>query len=957
MSWREFDTKNHKFKVLKDQLFKRSTMKKFLFLSLMLLGIAAMAQQNPPQPVDPNVRKGTLENGLTYYIRQNKLPENRADFYIAQKVGSMQEEDNQSGLAHFLEHMAFNGTKNFPGKNMLNYLQDNGIKFGTNINAYTSFDETVYFLTDVPTTNKNLVDSVLLVLHDWSCGILLEDEEIEKERGVIREEWRTGGGAQYRLWKKMLPVMYKDSKYANRLPIGSIDVINNFKPEEIRAYYKKWYRPDLQGIVVVGDFDIDKMEARVKELFSQIPAQENPATREYYPVPDNDAPIVSIATDPEATRTQLMVFYKHDPIPDEIKLSQAGLVLNYIKAAATSMINERFQEMIQKPDAPFTSAYAYDDDYFVAKTKDAWTVAGSSADNKIKDAVAAMIRETERVKRFGFTESEYERARTNILKQYENSFNNRDKERNSHYSQRYVNSFINNEPIPGIEYEYNMMNMIAPNIPVEAINQTVAQLIGDKNIVISVSGPEKEGLLYPTEEELIEVINRVKGEEIEAYVEEVSNEPLIAEPPTPGRITRITRDEKLGATVWTLQNGMKVILKSTDFKDDQIVMTGTSAGGYSHFAVQDPINSRMMNNVITLGGVGNFSATHLRKALAGKTASARPSVTLTTQDFNGSSSIKDFETMLQLVYLYFTAPRSDDDAFQSFLQRIETQLKNQEADPMVAFSDAVTKSIYGENPLTKRVKVEDLAKIDYKRIMEMYKELFRNPGSFVFTFVGNIDEAKVKPVIEQYLASLPGKAEKGEFVPVPMDFVKGKTDNKFQREMQNPKASVFIGASGKLERNQKNILLMSIFDQILDIVYTEKIREDEGGTYSVYTQGGISRYPKGQSTLQIIYDTDPARMENLNAIIHRELKSIAENGPRTEDFNKVKEYMVKQHNENLKENRYWMNVLNANYFYGEDNHSNYLNLLNAITADDVKNFVKEFLSQGNEAVVVMLPKE
>lgn len=932
-------------------------MKRFLLLSLVLLGITAMAQQNPPQPVDPNVRKGTLENGLTYYIRQNKLPENRADFYIAQKVGSMQEEDNQSGLAHFLEHMAFNGTKNYPGKSMLNYLQDNGIKFGTNINAYTSFDETVYYLTDVPTTNEKLVDSVLLVLHDWSNGILLEDEELEKERGVIREEWRTRGGAQFRLWEKMLPVMYKDSKYARRLPIGSIDVINNFKPDEIRTYYKKWYGPDLQGIIVVGDFDADNMEAKVKELFGKIPARENSAAREYFPVPDNDTPVVSIATDPEATRTQLMVFYKHDPTPDEIKLSQAGLVINYIKSAASMMISDRFREIIQKPNAPFTSAYAYDGEYFVAKTKDAWTVVGGSADDKIKDAIAAMIRETERVKRFGFTASEYERARTNILKQYENEHNNRDKERNDQYSQEYVSSFINSEPIPGIEYEYNMMNMIAPNIPLEAINQTVAQLIGDKNMVISVSGPEKEGLVYPSADELIAVIDGVKAENIEAYREEVSNEPLIAAPPTPGKITRTEKDDVLDATVWTLQNGMKVILKPTDFKDDQIVMTGTSAGGYSHYAGEDPINAKMMSSIITLGGVGHFSATNLTKALAGKTASARPSVSLTTQDFNGSSSIKDFETMLQLVYLYFTAPRSDDDAFQSFLQRMETQLRNQEAEPMVAFGDAATKALYGDNPLTKRTRVEDLAGIDYKRIMEMYQQQFRNPGSFTFTFVGNIDEAKVKPLIERYLASLPGQAVKGDFVPVPMDFVKGKSENIFRREMQNPKASVFIASTGNIERNQENMLLMSMFDQILDIVYTEKVREEEGGTYGVYTQGGISRYPKGQSSLQIIYDTDPAKMESLNAIIHRELKSVADNGPRAADFSKVKEYMLKQYNENLKENSYWLNVLDTKYFYGEDTHSHYLNTLNAITADDVKDFAEKFLSQGNEAVVVMMPKE
>ncbi len=932
-------------------------MKKILLLALVLFSLTAVAQQNPPQPIDPNVRKGTLGNGLTYYVRQNKLPENRADFYIAQKVGSMMEEDSQAGLAHFLEHMAFNGTKNYPGKTMLDYLQDNGIKFGTNINAYTGFDETVYYISNVPTTNKHLVDSVLLVLHDWSSGILLEEDELEKERGVIREEWRTRGGAQSRLWEKMLPVMYKDSKYANRLPIGSIDVINNFKPEEIRAYYKKWYRPDLQGIIVVGDFDADEMEAKVKELFGKIPAPVNAAVREYYPVPDNDEPIVSIATDPEATRTQLLVFYKHDVLPDEIKLSQAGLIINYITSAASAMINERFQEIVQKPNAPFTMAYAYDGNYFVSKTKDAWTVVGGSADDKIEDAIAAMVRETERMKRFGFTASEYERARTNILKSYEDSYNNRDKERNSSYSQEYVQSFTNNEPIPGIEYEYNMINMIAPNIPVEAINQTIAQLIDDKNMVISVSGPEKEGLVYPTTDELVAVINSVKGENIEAYVEEVSNEPLIATPPTPGKITNVEKDEALGATVWTLQNGMKVVLKSTDFKDDQIIMTGSSVGGYSQYAVQDPINAGMMGNIMTLGGVGNFSATGLTKALAGKTASARPSISLTTQNFSGSSPIKDFETMLQLVYLYFTAPRSDDDAFQSFIQRLETQLKNQEAEPMVAFSDEVTKALYGDNPLTKRTKVEDLAKIDYKRIMEMYKQQFRNPGSFVFTFVGNIDEDKVKPVVEQYLASLPGQAVEGEFVQVPMNFTKGKSENIFQREMQNPKASVFIAATGNMERTQKNTMLMSIFDQILDIVYTEKIREDEGGTYGVSTRGGISRYPKGQTALQIMYDTDPAKMRDLNVIVHRELKEIAEKGPRVEDFNKVKEYMLKQYNENLKENSYWRNILDTKYFYGEDNHSNYLTILNTITTDDVKNFVKEFLSQDNEAIVVMMPKE
>jgi zinc protease len=931
-------------------------MRKIFTLLLLITSFVTIAQQNPTLPVDPNVRTGKLENGLTYYIRNNGLPENRADFYIAQKVGSMQEEDNQAGLAHFLEHMAFNGTKNFPGKSMLNYLQDNGIKFGTNINAYTSFDETVYYINNIPTTNQQLMDSALLVLHDWSNAIALEEEELENERGVIREEWRTRGGAQQRLWDQLLPKMYPGSKYAKRMPIGNIDVINNFKPEEIRAYYHKWYRPDMQGIIVVGNVNVDEMEQKIKALFSPITLDAERATREYFPVPDNKEPIVAVATDTEARNTSIMMFYKHDPMPEELKNTQAGYLTQYILSAASSMMNQRFAEMIQKPDAPFTSAYAYDGDYFVAKTKDAWTVVAGSAEEKIKEALAAMVRETERVKRYGFTPSEYEIARTNILKSYENAYNNRDKQRNSAYSQEYVRAFTDGEAIPGIEFEYRFMQSMTPNIPVEAINQTIKQLIGDENIVISVTGPQKEGLVYPAEEELLAVLDAVKAETIEPYAEQVIEEPLVTSPPTPGKITKEEKDAALDATVWTLQNGMKVILKNTDFKDDEIRMTGSSVGGYSQYAIQDPVNSKLMNAVMKLGGVGNFSATDLPKVLAGKTASASPGISLITQNFNGSSSIRDFETMLQLVYLYFTAPRKDNDAFQSYLQRMETQLRNQEAEPMVAFSDSITAALYGDNPLAVRIRVADLKQLDYDRIMEMYKQQFSNPGSFVFTFVGNIDEEKVRPVVEQYLASLPGQAVKGEFIRVPMNFKEGETNNIFKREMQNPKASVFNTFTGKVERNMKNQILMSMFDQILDIVYTEKVREEEGGTYGVSSAGAISRYPEGQTILQIMFDTDPEKMAHLNEIIYNVLKEIAANGPRETDFTKVKEYMNKSYNESLKENGYWLNVLDTRYFYGEDTYTKYIETVNAVTPEEIKEFAANLINQGNKKTIVMMPK-
>lgn len=933
-------------------------MRKFITLLLLATGLVAYAQQNAPLPVDPKVKTGKLDNGLTYYIRQNSMPENRADFYIAQKVGSMQEEDNQAGFSHFLEHMAFNGTKNFPKKTMLNYLQDNGIKFGTNINAYTSFDETVYYISDIPTTNQNLMDSALLVLHDWSCAIALEEEELENERGVIREEWRTRGGAQQRLWDQLLPKMYPGSKYANRMPIGSIDVINNFKPEEIRAYYHKWYRPDLQGIIIVGDFDADAMEQKVVELFSTIPLDKERAERVYYPVPDNEEPIVALATDKEARGTQLLLFYKHDPMPNELKNTQLGYLTNYLLNAASSMMNLRFEEIIQKPDAPFTSAYAYDDDYFVAKTKDAWTVVASSAEDKVEQALAAMIRETERVKRHGFTAAEYEVARTNIIKSYEDAYNNRDKQRNSAYTQEYVRAFTDGEPFPGIEFEYQFIQAIAPNIPVEVINQTVAQLIGENNIVIAITGPEKEELIYPSEEALLGVLAATRAETIEPYAGEAIDEPLVADPPTPGQVVRKERDEAMDASVWTLENGMQVILKKTDFKDDQILMSATSSGGYSPFVQENPINSRLMGSMITLGGVGNFSSTDLPKVLAGKTASARPSVSLITQGFSGSSSIKDFETMLQLVYLYFTAPRKDQDAFLSFIQRTETQLRNQDAEPMVAFSDSVNYAIYGDNPLANRVKTEDLKMIDYDRAMEMYQELFSNPGSFVFTFVGNINEEEVQPVIEQYLASLPGSVEKREFVKVPLDLREGSEKHLFARAMQNPKSSVFNVVCGNMERTLKNQILISILDQVLDIVYTEKVREEEGGTYGVSTGGSIARYPEGQTLLQILFDTDPdtERMEQLNEIILNELKGIAANGPRESDFTKVKEYLNKSYNENLKENSYWLGILSTKYFYGEDNHSSYIETVNAITPQEIQAFTAKLLDQGNVKTVIMVPE-
>ncbi len=930
-----------------------------IFILLAFIAIAGIANaQGQKLPIDPDVRYGKLENGLTYYIRHNAYPEKRADFYIAQKVGSMQEEDNQAGLAHFLEHMAFNGTKNYPGKKtMLNYLESIGVKFGANVNAYTSFDETVYNLSNVPVIRETIVDSCLLVLHDWSGFIALKDEQIDEERKVIKEEWRTRSGAQSRIWDKQLPIIYQGSKYADRMPIGKMEIVENFSYQVLRDYYHKWYRPDLQGIVIVGDIDVDAVEAKIKTLFADISKPVDPAERIYFPVPDNENPIVSIITDPEAVRTQVTLYIKHDVVPAEIKETQNGLVIAFVKNLASSMLSDRLSEISQKADAPFAASYAYDGGFFVSKTKDAWTTIALSKEGKIDETLASLVRENERIRKFGFTESEVERAKATILKNYENSYNNRNKQLNETYVNEYVRSFSDGEGIPGIEYEYNFAKQFAPMITAQMVNQVVQQLINNKNIVITVTGPEKEGLKYPTEAELLDTFNKVEAEEITAYAETLSNEPLISTVPKAGKVIKETKDTKFGTTVWTLSNGMKVILKKTDFKDDQILMSATAYGGTSVFPEADIFNASLAAMVPSLGGVGNFSATDLRKVLAGKTASANAFISRWTQGISGSSSIKDAETMLQLVYLNFTSPRKDEGAYTTRMDLIKNQLKNLSTEPSSIFNDSVTSSMYGNNPRMKNLTLEDAEKLNYDRIIEIYKEAFSNPGSFTFTFVGTVDEAALKPLVEQYLASLPSGNKNAKYKAYDSSIKKGKIQNIFDQEMKTPKTSVFDIYSATLKRDLKTEISLSALKQILDIVYVRTVREEAGGTYGVGVGTSISRIPDGQTILRMSFDTDPERVSAISPIIDREVKKIAESGPEDADFQKVKEYMLKKFQEDEKTNSYWNGVLSTYYFYNDDNHSTYQSIVSALTKEDIKAVTKQLISQDNFIEVIMNPKK
>lgn len=939
---------------------------KHLFHSLLAVAFVlcagfqqAVAQQMqfPPLPVDKNVRIGQLDNGLTYYIRHNKLPENRAEFYIAQKVGSILEEPQQRGLAHFLEHMAFNGTKNFPGDDkglgVIPWCETVGIKFGTNLNAYTSIDETVYNISNAPIDRTGVLDSCLLILHDWSNYILLKDDEIDKERGVIREEWRSRNSGMLRVYTDLLPTIYQGDKYADCMPIGSIDVINNFPYKDIRDYYHKWYRPDLQGIVIVGDIDVDTVEAKLKAVFADVQKPVNPAERTYYPVTDNKEPIVAIGTDKEVDDPSIEIYFKQDATPDSEKNNVGYLASQYMTSMISSMLNARLSELVQSANPPFTRASSYYSDFFVAKTKEAFVLSASSKADGIETALKTLLQETERARRFGFTESEYARARANYLQSLESAYNEREKTKHGSYVREYVQNFLNGEPIPGIEAEYAMMNQLAPNIPLQAMNMVMQQLVPDSNQVVIIAGPAKEGLKYPTKEEVINLLKGMKDLDLQAYVDKVSDEPLMKEAPKGGKIISEKEGDIYGSTKLVLSNGVTVYVKKTDFKADEIRMKGTSLGGKSIFPDKDALNFAVMDNVIAVGGLGNFSQVDLTKVLAGKKVSVNAGLGATTENVFGTCSPKDFETMMQLTYLTFTAPRKDAEAFESFKNRMKAQLESAQANPLSSINDSLQKAMYNNHPRVVMMKPEMVDQIDYDRILEMYNDRFKDASDFTFYFVGNIDLETAKPLIAEYLGALPAINRKETFKDTKMSIRKGVYKNEYAKEQQTPTATIVFLYSGKAPYTLKNDILLSFATQVLDMVYTEEVREKEGGTYGVNCFGDLQKYPKEQLLLQIVFQTDPAKKDKLAGIVVDELKKLAAEGPSDVHLQKVKEYMLKKYADNQKENGYWMNNLNDYFYYGMDMTEGYTDIVNSITAKDIQKFVSDLLKQGNEIEVTM----
>ena len=934
-------------------------MKKLTLTLLAVLALSAtmFAQQAMPVPFDQNVRRGKLENGLTYYIRHNEKPAQRANFYIAQKVGSILEEENQRGLAHFLEHMAFNGLEHFPKKAMLDYMERNGVKFGTNVNAWTSFEQTVYMLNNVPTTNPGLIDSCMLVLHDWSSFISLEDDEIENERGVILEEMRQGQGAQMRIYGKILPEIYPNSPYGVPMPIiGTEEVVAHFDHQFLRDYYNKWYRPDLQGIIIIGDIDVNQIENRLKEMFADIPAPVDPAERVYFPVADNAEPIVSIATDVEETSYDIMVSYKQDIVPFEERGDVQYWLKGYIDQLVSTMYNNRMQEITQKANPPFIYGYGYYGTFFISDTKDAWTSYTVAMDKDgIEKALNALIAENKRMQQYGFTESEFERAKADLMKRIENQYDERDKQETGRLFNPILAHFLTNEPLPGIENEYMLLSQILPMLPVEAINQYVPELIRDDNVVITLTGPEKEGETMPTKEELLAMFEKANKQEVEPYVETVSNEPLIATLPVKGSIVSKKHDDTFDATILTLKNGVKVIYKTTNFKDDEILMSAYSFGGYSVMDQSDPYTLQQLNELAGLGGLGNFSAIDLPKVLAGKKVKVSGSVNTFTEGISGNCSVKDLETMMQLTYLAFGTPRSDEEAYLSFITRTKAMLANIESNPDVAFSDNLMFALFDNHPLRKRMKAEDYDKIDYAKALKLYADRFKDANNFVFTFVGNIDPETFEPMVEQYIGSLKTKKNNETWTTNVPTITDKDVNCHYTKAMENPKVTCYMVYNGEMEFNRKNQLTIQVLSDIMDIVYTEKIREDEGGTYGVAVFGDLSNRPKEAFDFGIYFNTNKDMYEKLMGIAKAELQNVANNGPRPEDLKKVKEFLVKKHAEDLENNRYWMNCIQTLDCDGYNPMANYEAIVNGITADDVAQMANAVL-KGYKKEVVQIPE-
>ena len=934
-------------------------LRKLFSLFAFALTAMANAQQLPPVPVDTGVRIGKLPNGLTYYIRHNEWPEHVANFYIAQRVGSLQEEEDQRGLAHFLEHMAFNGSEHFKENGIVEFCRSLGVAFGRDLNAYTNFAETVYNVNNVPTARQSALDSCLIIIKDWSNGLLLEDKEIDKERGVIHGEWAMRNSASMRLLESNLPRLFPGSKWGVRLPIGLMSVVDNFTYDALRKYYKKWYRPDNQAVIVVGDVDVDHTEKVIKELFGSIPLDPNAPKVEKYPVPDNYEPIYFVDKDKEMRNNQISVNMKIDAIPDSLKGTMAYLINHFIKLQLRGMLESRFNELAQKPECNFVAAYANVGGYTYSNTKDAFQLTVIPKENKDLEALRDAVREIMRAKQHGFTASELIRSKDGFMSWIEKEYLNRDKRDNDNFGSQYSAHFISNEPIPSIEDEHRFWNMISQMVTPEIVNQYADQVISvsDTNLVVYEFAQDKEGRFIPTADELRKTYEAARAEKLEPWVDNTKNEPLIAELPKKGSIKKTTENATLGYKELTLSNGATVILKKTDYKTDEIQMTAFAKGGSCLYGEKDYSNLKVMRYMGSLSGLGNFSNNELQKALAGKQCEVGFNMNVTRSNVTGHTTPKDIETFLQLVYLNFTSVAKDSLSYESFMGQLKLVLPSQGLQPEYAFEDSLSTVIYSGNPRYKILGESDINKISYDRCLEIIKERTANAANYTFVFVGNYDEATLLPLIEQYIASLPAKKADNVAIKDVNTFFKGNKKLDFKRKMESPKPQLANMYYAPAENTRKNDVLMRYTSEVLSNEMLKQVREDASAAYHCSASCGINLI--GSTPLVTLNTSapisEPSKLDMAAELMKKIVNDAAEKVD-PDKVTKVKENMLKEAEISFKNNNFWMSAIVDWKLYGKDNYTDYKKLIENVKPEDISSYIKNvILKSGNHAEVIMRP--
>lgn len=930
--------------------------------TFMLLPVTVKAQgENPmlqPLPVDSAVRVGKLPNGLTYYIRHNEYPKGQADFYIAQNVGSILENDDQRGLAHFLEHMCFNGTTNFPGSSLRDWLESIGVKFGANLNAYTGTDETVYNISNVPIARESVQDSCLLILHDWANDLTLAPEEIDKERGVIHEEWRRSMQGQMRIIENILPNLYPTSKYGHRLPIGTMEIVDNFPYQALRDYYETWYRPDQQAVIVVGDIDPDRIENKIKEMFSSIEMPADAPERVYEQVPDHEGTLYGIGSDPEQQNLIGQIMFLSESLPKEMKNTQMYYIQDYLETMISTMLDNRLNEIASKPDSPFAGAGVNFGQFFLSKTKDAMTASVAAKGNDIVEPMQAVYRELLRAQRGGFTQSEYERARNEYLSALEKSYNNRTTRENGAYVREYVGNFTDGEPIPGIEVEWPMMQQLAAMLPVQVINQAMAEIITPDNRAIIVLAPEHEGITTPTKEAIGAALAAVDSEEIAAFVDEVKSEPLIPQEPVAGTITATTENSKWGTTEWTLSNGAKVIIKPTKFKEDEIFLQAVAKGGYADYPAEYANTILFLPISLRSNGLGTYTNTDLDKYTAGKQASVAVSFEPYERTVAGQSTPKDLPTLMELIYMTFKDIEFTEDEFDALQKAYSGFLANQEKSPEYQFEKFQYQVLF-DSPFKAEISSAAIDAASREQTIKLAHDMTANAADYTFIFVGNVSPETLKPLVEKYIASLPGNpatAVKEIKSYNPALFVKkGSGTDVLTVPMANPQTQVAIIETGTGDYNMKNAQLASVAGQILTNRLIKTVREDMGAVYSIHAAGQASMPSPAPFVLASVFPMKPEMKAEVLDFIKGQFKDM-ETNITPDELNPVKEYMVKSYTENKEKNRPWLGAINNEVTTGVDTFNGNIDSMNSITPQDVMDFMKAINSQDNYRTIILDPE-